>query len=544
MFKPLQNGFNWARSVVPATYKTKGISFTLVLWSVALDNFVSMGTLVNQDSVQMHFNTSYATASWVLSGYTLTLASFILVAGKLADILGPHNVFFVGQLLIWVCSIISAAVDKSVIAVCVFRALQGIGAAFLVPSSFAIGANYFGHDKKKMTFAVIGIYLALVASLGSGPLIGGALSLTSIGYKAFFYFVFACAFILNILSVFLLVPIERTEGHNRLSLKNINYVGMFFFVAGLLLIILGLTEGGTNWKQPSAYVPLPLGFVVVLGVVLFEVIYMENYRRKYANNTDIATASNFRRWMLSVDLLFPKEVITVNNFLPLTVIASCYYLCFAFVVPYNIMYHMFILNQSALITGVQLIPYVVSTVICGMTFNENFYRKIGLRNIIVVASLLGVVGNYLTSRIDYKVHDTYWKSEFVGFLIFGFAGGTFFNVYFNSYLPNVPLHLQGVATGIYQSLAQVGFTIGSAIVTTIIGTIEPATTEAMKAHFHSKFQIIKYVSYGVLVVIFIISASVRGLDKAPVQAESSESLDDTIEKKEFTEVGQSSVETV
>ncbi|GMM29013.1 hypothetical protein DAMA08_017290 [Martiniozyma asiatica (nom. inval.)] len=148
----------------------------------------------------------------------------------------------------------------------------------LVPSSFAIGANYFGHDKKKLTFAMIGLYLALVASLGTDPLIGGALA----------------------------VPIEKAETHNRLSLKSINYVGMFLFVAGLLLIILGLSQGGNNWNSLSAYVPLPLGVLVIVGVIAFEILYMENFRGKHTAGDVFINGNTFQHRIVNTDSLFPN----------------------------------------------------------------------------------------------------------------------------------------------------------------------------------------------------------------------------------------------
>ncbi|GMM29012.1 hypothetical protein DAMA08_017280 [Martiniozyma asiatica (nom. inval.)] len=184
------------------------------------------------------------------------------------------------------------------------------------------------------------------------------------------------------------------------------------------------------------------------------------------------------------------------------------------------MYHMYVMNQSSVITGVQLLPYVITALLTGMSFNEKIYRKIGLKNLTIASCLICIVGNYLSQRISYKVHNSFWKSEFVAMILFGIGGSTYFNIYFNLYFPNVPLHLQGVATGIYQSLAQVGFTIGTAVVTTTIGTIKPAITEAMKQHFNSKFLIFKYVGYGVLGVIFLISPSISGIDEEVPRDES------------------------
>ncbi|GMM27293.1 hypothetical protein DAMA08_000090 [Martiniozyma asiatica (nom. inval.)] len=517
MFESFYKLFIWIRGVVPNQYKNKWIAFLLVLFSLALDNFIGAGSLVIQDSVQLSFKTTYATASWVLSAYTLTLASFIIIAGKFADILGPMNLFFAGQMVIFVCSLITFFVTNSVTIVIIFRAIQGIGAAMLVPSSFSITANYFKNDKKGLSLAMIGLFIALAGSLGTGPLIAGALVMSKLGYRAFFLFVFAADFILFILSLFLLLPIDKND-QNEKSLKEINYFGMVLFVAGLLLIILGLTEGGNNWKSPTSYVSLPVGILLIIFVLIFELHFMENYRKQHTKPSDMNNKFKIKNekihdWMLKVDLLFPREVMESPNFLFMTLISAFYYMAFSYFIPYMIMYRIYIIDQSALLAGVHIIPYIVVNITWGLLFNENWYRKIGFQNLIIISTLVSLAGDYLTSRLDFRVENSYWKSEFVGMMLIGLGAGTFFNIYFNVFFPRIPVKLQGIATGIFQSLAQVGFTTGIAIETSILGKIQSHDTFSMKLEYHERFKIVKYISYGIFALIFILACSLKDMNE-------------------------------
>ncbi|GMF08007.1 unnamed protein product [Ambrosiozyma monospora] len=177
-------------------------------------------------------------------------------------------------------ALICAVIENSVIALIVFRALQGIGASALVPSGIALTAGYFAHDIKLMQKANRFLLIALTGALGAGTVIGGAFALTDLGYKSFFYFVFALDFVCAIFLFFMISPVTR---YDRLHLKDLNYGGVFVLVVGLLLVILGLTEGGHNWRKPEAYVTLPIGFILVFFVFVFETVYIRRFRIKHAN---------------------------------------------------------------------------------------------------------------------------------------------------------------------------------------------------------------------------------------------------------------------
>ncbi|GME77884.1 unnamed protein product [Ambrosiozyma monospora] len=176
------------RTVIPIEKRNKWVVFSVCLMASSLDNLSVSGGITSTVSVQEAFNTTSTNATWVISAYALTLGAFILISGKLSDILGADNILMFGTCVMSSFSLICAAIEKSVIALIIFRAFQGIGASALVPSGIAFTAGYFAYDFNVMQKANRLLSIALTGALGLGTLIGGAFALTSIGYNYSFAF--------------------------------------------------------------------------------------------------------------------------------------------------------------------------------------------------------------------------------------------------------------------------------------------------------------------------------------------------------------------
>lgn len=491
------------RSIIPERYRWKPGVYFLILLATALDNFNVTATLIAQLSIKDHFGTTFAISSWVLSAYALTLGSFILLFGKLADILGPHNVFLFGVFTIWICSLITAAINNSIIALIIFRAFQGIGASALIPSGFALTANYFSSNPKHLQRAISGIIIALTASFGFGAIFGGAFDECKIQYKGLFYFVFASAFLLNFALLFLIIPITKTKEHEELKLANLNYLGVSVFIVGVLLIILGLTEGGESWKSPRAYVPIPVGFCMVISVFLFESVYIKNFKNHYIE--DMKKGFNPKKdWRVDLDLLFPPECLKIPNFLVFLITVGFYYMAFTILMNSVIQYHLFVEKNSGIITACKLLPFTVGLVLSALTYNETLYKKIGIK-VLLLGSCLLTLGSFVwLTQFRYYIENGYWIFEFGGLFLFGIGLNTFFNIYLNVVLSSTPLHLQGVVSGIYQTFAQVSLSIANALVASLLGALEMGTSVAVQNEMQKRFNHIHYLGYGFLAFSFFI----------------------------------------
>jgi EmrB/QacA subfamily drug resistance transporter len=136
-----------------------------------LDNNV---TNVAIPTIQRSLHLSVAGLEWVVSSYLLTLAGLLLVGGRLADIYGRRRIFMIG-LAVFTVSSLAAGLAGSGGVLITARAVQGVGAALLMPTTLAIIIATFS-DAKERT-AAIGIWTAIGAmALAFGPMIGGLIS--------------------------------------------------------------------------------------------------------------------------------------------------------------------------------------------------------------------------------------------------------------------------------------------------------------------------------------------------------------------------------
>lgn len=122
---------------------------------------------------------------WVIDAYTLGFATFLLSAGVMGDKFGSKRVFLSGFALFTLASI-ACALAPSAVALNVARAVQGVGAALLVPSSLAILNSTYADDKNRLAKAIGWWTAAGGVSIAAGPVIGGLL-LSTVGWRSIFW---------------------------------------------------------------------------------------------------------------------------------------------------------------------------------------------------------------------------------------------------------------------------------------------------------------------------------------------------------------------
>jgi EmrB/QacA subfamily drug resistance transporter len=124
-------------------------------------------------AIQRYFHHSdISSLSWVLNGYNIAFAAFLVAGGRLADLLGRKRMFIYGVVLFTAASGLCAAAD-TVGQLVAFRVLQGIGAAILVPASLALVVESFDSARRAHGVSLWGAAAAIASGLG--PPIGGAL---------------------------------------------------------------------------------------------------------------------------------------------------------------------------------------------------------------------------------------------------------------------------------------------------------------------------------------------------------------------------------
>ncbi|ONH66983.1 Aminotriazole resistance protein [Cyberlindnera fabianii] len=522
------------QELVPVSRRNKHLSFFLVLLGASLDNINVGGSLAIASSVERHFNTDSPTASWALSAYALTLGSFIILAGKLTDILGPKRVFLIGCQCSAILALICAVIENEIIVLIVFRALQGTLASVLIPSMFAVAHAYYG-GTDNMRIALTMVMVMLTSSSGVGLVIGGAFSLTNVGYKGLYYFTFALGTAVAVTLYFIMYPADTNVNSKNMHLKNLDFPGTFMIIVGVLLVILGLTEGGESWKKPAAYVPIPVGFVIILFALYFELVYIQNYKDKVdslrqetlpTTQTDerLVTTHEQPDWRYDILMILPREAFKITNFIVFVLSMSLLYVSFIISFALEVQYSQIIVGDNNLIAALKSLPLTLGLTTGALLNKERLIYKVGMKRVIVGAMAANVGFAVWTSYRDYTVKNNFWKFSLVPMFLFGFFINTFFGIYINALMRRTPGHLQGTVSGFLQTCGQVGICVGNALVATVLGVITPATTETIREQYNQRFKhafIMMYSVQAAVVAVLLFVKDQKSAD-APTEEESSE----------------------
>ncbi|WBX98192.1 MFS transporter [Chryseobacterium gambrini] len=125
-------------------------------------------------SIQKQFDIGAETVQWLQTLYVLFFGGFLIIGGKLSDQLGRKKIFLLGLFLFMLTSL-GAGLSESFGTLAIFRALQGLGAAFIMPSAMSIVTNTFKEDQERNR--AIGIFSSFAAiGSGSGLSLGGIIS--------------------------------------------------------------------------------------------------------------------------------------------------------------------------------------------------------------------------------------------------------------------------------------------------------------------------------------------------------------------------------
>ncbi len=171
------------------------------------------GTVVNValPALQSSLSATVVDVQWVVEAYSLTLSAFLLMGGALGDRYGRRRIFVLGIALFSFASVlcgVSANIRQLILA----RALQGIGAALLVPGSLAIISASFREEDRGRAIGTWSGFTAITAAIG--PVIGGWL-IQHISWRMVFFINLPLAIIVLLIS-FYRVPESRDERFDRI----------------------------------------------------------------------------------------------------------------------------------------------------------------------------------------------------------------------------------------------------------------------------------------------------------------------------------------
>jgi len=125
-------------------------------------------------SIQEQFNIGAEKVQWLQTLYVLFFGGFLIIGGKLSDEIGRKKLFLLGGMIFMLASL-GAGLSPNFEVLALFRALQGLGAAFIMPSSLSIVTNTFTENQERNR--ALGVFSSFAAiGSGSGLSVGGLIS--------------------------------------------------------------------------------------------------------------------------------------------------------------------------------------------------------------------------------------------------------------------------------------------------------------------------------------------------------------------------------
>jgi EmrB/QacA subfamily drug resistance transporter len=255
---------------------------------IVLDFFIVNVAL---PAMQVDLRASTSAIEWVVAGYGLTFATFLITAGRIGDQIGRRRAFCIGLGLFTLTSAACGIAPDAFVLV-LARVVQGLAGALLSPNVLAIiGVVYRGPERVR-ALTVYGMVMGVAAACAQ--LIGGVLvnaDIAGLGWRTIFLINLPVGIVALILAP-RLVPESRAAGA-----RGIDVVGTLLVTAGLGALLLPLVEGRAHGWPTWAWLSLAAAHVLLVGFAAYEL------RIDRLGGAPLLEASLFRVQTFSVGLL-------------------------------------------------------------------------------------------------------------------------------------------------------------------------------------------------------------------------------------------------
>ncbi|MGO8860819.1 MAG: MFS transporter, partial [Acidimicrobiales bacterium] len=344
------------------------------------------GTIVNialpKIRTDLHF--SVQSLQWVASAYLLTYGGFLLLGGRLADLLGRRRLLVAGTSLFGISSLVCGLAGSEGVLIG-GRLAQGVGAAMMTPAALSILTTSF-HTRADRVKA-LGAWGGMGAIAGaSGVLLGGVLT-SEVSWRWVFFVNLPVVAVILVAS-FLIIDGERPKAP---PLRDFDTVGAGLITGGMLLLVYVLVNApSVGWGTART-----LGELA--GAVVLIVLFLFNEQR---HSKPLVPLSLFK-----IKGLWEADVTQVLAW-------AAFYTMFFLAT----LYMEEVLHYSAIRTGLCYLPLTVGIGL-GAGVATKGIPKIGTRPLIVTGALLGAAGVFLLSRVP--LHGTYPPDILPGMMIMG-----------------------------------------------------------------------------------------------------------------------------
>src|SRR5271165_544861 len=405
-------------------------------------------TIVNValPSIQRDLHFSQGNLTWVIDGYLITFGGFLLLAGRVGDLVGRKRVFLTGLVLFTAASVLCGLADSQGLLIAA-RLLQGIGGAVASSVILAIIVTEFPQAKEQAK--AMGMYAFVSAGGGSIGLLAGGVLTQSLNWHWIF---------------FVNVPI-----------------GVFAFVMGSALIRenegIGLAGG----------VDVLGSILITLATMLgaFAIVKSSEYglvsaRTLGAGGASLALLGAFLALEARLsNPIMPLRILRLRMLMGSSLVRGLLITGMFSAFFLGALYLERVLGYDAIDTGLAFMPLTISIAAMSMGISAKAVDRFGALNTLA-AGLAGIAGGLLLLA-SAGLHESYFPGLFFAFLLLGLGAGASFLPLLTIGMSDAPKQDAGLASGIINVSVQLFGAIGLAV----LGTIATDHTKSLTASGHA-----------------------------------------------------------
>lgn len=426
----------------------------LVVLSLALAIIIIDTTVLNVSlkTIILDLHTSIQSLQWVISAYTLTLSALTITGGRLGDIFGRKRMFMLGAAIFAAGSLIASLSTSAGMLLAGESIVEGIGAALMMPATASLLVSHYQGRDRAVAFGFWGGIIGAAAAVG--PILGGYLT-TNYSWR------WAFRINVGVAALLLIGSILIAESRDREEAPKLDWLGVALSATGLLGVVYGVIEASTfGWfkaTQPFAlfghsFAPWGLSVtpvavaagVAVLGLFALWQGYLGRHGKTPLVSLKIFANRQFAAGTITTGIMSLGQVGLI------------------FAVP---VFLQAVRGLDAFHTGLALLPMSLTLLIAaplagllGRATTPKRLIQIGLFVNLIAITLL-----YLTLNADSTT-----ASLIPGLAIYGLGMGFVISPISNLTLSAVSVEEAGEASGINNTMRQVGATLGSAILGAVL----------------------------------------------------------------------------
>ncbi|MEI7818777.1 MAG: MFS transporter [bacterium] len=424
---------------------TKLLVIALSLGIILIDTTLLNVSLKN---IIHDLNSNFTEIQWVITIYTLIIASLTITGGRLGDLYGRKKMFLLGAILFAIGSFI-ASISTSVGMLLIGESvIEGVGAALMMPAAASLLLTNFQGKDRAIGFAVFGAVAGAASAIG--PILGGWLTSA---------YSWRWGFRINIFVViFLLIgSVLIKDSRDTVEKKELDWVGVILSATGLLALVFGIIQSSEYgwWAAKKAlmiggYTLNLLGvsitpYAVALGIFILGIFIWWQMRREKFGHTPLVSLH-----------LFENRQFVSGMAVTSAISLSLTGLIFVFPIYYQVVH-----GLDAFHTGIALFPLSL-TIFFVSPVSLVLAKKIRPKAIIMTG--LGFTALAILTMIIMLKDGVGASVLLPGLVLFGTGMGLIQSQINNLTLSAVSSQLAGEASGVNNTMRQVGSSFGAAII--------------------------------------------------------------------------------